>query len=96
MSSNHDLLSLVRMCQIISDKDKEMLERKAASCPEISVQRLLVDGGYVREAMVDSLELGKSLIEQGRIKETQFCVGMYDEMTTGVSLQDSLKLRGWL
>jgi len=84
------------MCQIIGDGDKALLQKKAASCPEISIQRLLVDGGYVREATVDSLELGQLLIAQGLIKETQFCVGMYDEMTTGITMKDSLKTRGWL
>jgi hypothetical protein len=92
----HDLLTLVRMCQIIGDRDKELLQKKAASCPEISIQRLLVEGGYMREATVDSLELGQLLIAQGLIKETQFCVGMYDEMTTGIRMKDSLKTRGWL
>jgi hypothetical protein len=84
------------MCQIIGEAEKEALQQQAQNCPWISMQRLLVDGGYIPEEMLNSLELGQSLIEKGLIKETQFCVGMFDEVTINMTMKDSLIVRGWL
>jgi hypothetical protein len=92
----YDLVSLIRMAQLIGDSEKQTLQLQALSCPEISVQRLLVDGGYVPEKMLDSLELGQELIEKGVIKEAQFCVGIFDELTMDLTMKDSLMVRGWL
>lgn len=48
------------------------------------------------QADAESLEQGVSLILDGTITFEQFSVGYYDQLTTGITLVESLTARGWL
>jgi hypothetical protein len=92
----YDLISLARLCQIIGDPECRELRILTQNSPEVSLHRHLVDSGRVPERYLPSLELAQALIEKGVIKEPQFCVAMFDEITSGIPMKNSLIVRGWL
>lgn len=90
------LVELLREAQIIGAAEVQALVNQMNVAPEIPVQELVLMAGYVTDAQLKSLQLAEFLLSQGTISMAQFAVAMYDELTQGVRMAESLQNRGWL
>ncbi|MBI4533522.1 MAG: hypothetical protein HY711_06205 [Candidatus Melainabacteria bacterium] len=90
------LVQLLKEAQFIGPSEVQALVAQMALAPEVSVERLALDSGYVSQQEMNSLKLAEMLLEQGKITLAQFQVAIYDERTSGTRMAESLQLRGWL
>ena len=90
------LVRLLKEAQIIGPAEVQALTAQMALAPEVPIERLVLDSGYVTQQEMYSLKLAETLLEQGKITMAQFQVAMYDERTSGIRMAESLQVRGWL
>jgi len=90
------LVNLLQAGQIIGAAEVQALINQMNAAPEIPVQELILNAGYVTDLELKSLQLAEYLLAQGKITMAQFAVAMYDERTQGVRMAESLQNRGWL
>ncbi|HEY9870718.1 MAG TPA: hypothetical protein V6D08_16245 [Candidatus Obscuribacterales bacterium] len=90
------LVRLLKEAQIIGPAEVQALTAQMALAPEVPIERLVLDSGYVTAQEMYSLKLAEMLLEQGKISMAQFQVAMYDERTSGIRMAESLQVRGWL
>jgi hypothetical protein len=90
------LIQLLEACQIIGPLEVQALSAQMALAPQIPIEQLILNAGYATRAEMNSLKLGESLVQQGRISISQLQVAMYDERTSGLKMAESLQVRGWL
>lgn len=90
------LVRLLKEAQIIGPAEVQALTAQMSLAPEVPIERLVLDSGYVSQQEMYSLNLAESLLEQGKISMAQFQVAMYDERTSGIRMAESLQVRGWL
>lgn len=90
------LVQLLKEAQFIGPAEIQALMAQMSLAPEIPVERLVLDSGYVAQAEMNSLKLAEMLLEQGKITMAQFQVAIYDERTSGIRMAESLQVRGWL
>jgi hypothetical protein len=90
------LIELLKYAQIIGPAEVQALTNQMNIAPEVPLQELILSAGYVTEASMKSLQLAEILLSQDKITMAQFAVAMYDELTQGVKMAESLQVRGWL
>ncbi len=90
------LVQLLKEAQFIGPAEIQALTAQMALAPEIPLERLVLDSGYVTQQEMNSLKLAEMLLEQGKITMAQFQVAIYDERTSGIRMAESLQVRGWL
>jgi hypothetical protein len=90
------LVQLLKEAQFIGPAEIQALTAQMALAPEIPIERLVLDSGYVTQQEMNSLKLAELLLEQGKITMAQFQVAIYDERTSGIRMAESLQVRGWL
>jgi hypothetical protein len=90
------LVQLLQEAQFIGPAETQALSAQMALAPEIPLERLVLDSGYVTQQEMNSLKLAELLLEQGKISMAQFQVAIYDERTSGIRMAESLQVRGWL
>lgn len=90
------IIELLQMTQIIGPEEVKAMEAQMALAPEVSVERLVLDSGYVSRQEMNSLKLAEMLLDEGKINIAQFQVAMYDERSSGIRMAESLQARGWL
>lgn len=90
------LVQLLKEAQFIGPAEIQALTAQMALAPEIPVDSLVLDSGYVTQQEMNSLKLAEMLLEQGKITMAQFQVAIYDERTSGIRMAESLQVRGWL
>jgi hypothetical protein len=90
------LIKLLRESRVIDDVEVQAVMAQRSRAPEIPLEALVLNSGYISQQEMYSLKLAESLIVQGKITMGQFQVAFYDERTTGVRMAESLQTRGWL
>lgn len=90
------LMQLLKEAQFIGPAEVQALTAQMALAPELPVERLVLDSGYVNTQEMNSLKLAETLLEKGQISMAQFQVAIYDERTSGIRMAESLQVRGWL
>lgn len=90
------IIELLQITQIIGPEEVKAMEAQMALAPEVSVERLVLDSGYVTRQEMNSLKLAEVLLDEGKINIAQFQVAMYDERSSGIRMAESLQARGWL
>ncbi len=90
------LVQLLKESQFIGPAEIQALLAQTALAPEIPLERLVLDSGYVTQQEMNSLKLAEMLLDQGKITMAQFQVAIYDERTSGIRMAESLQVRGWL
>lgn len=90
------LVQLLKEAQFIGLAEVQALSAQRALAPEVPIERLVLDSGYVTQQEMNSLKLAEMLLDQGKITMAQFQVAIYDERTSGVRMAESLQVRGWL
>ncbi|MBX9878376.1 MAG: hypothetical protein K2Y22_07945 [Candidatus Obscuribacterales bacterium] len=90
------IIELLQISQIIGTEEVRAMEAQMALAPEVSVERLVLDSGYVTRQEMNSLKLAEMLLDEGKINIAQFQVAMYDERASGIRMAESLQARGWL
>lgn len=90
------IIELLQITQIIGPEEVKAMEAQMALAPEVSVERLVLDSGYVTRQEMNSLKLAEMLLDEGKINIAQFQVAMYDERSSGIRMAESLQARGWL
>ncbi len=90
------LVQLLREAQFIGPAEVQALVAQMTLAPEVEIERLVLDSGYVTPQEMNSLKLAELLLEKGQINMAQFQVAIYDERTSGIRMAESLQVRGWL
>lgn len=90
------LVQLLKEAQFIGPAEVQALVAQMSLAPEVPVDRLVLDSGYVTPQEMNSLKLAETLLDQGKITMAQFQVAIYDERTSGIRMAESLQVRGWL
>lgn len=90
------LIQLLKEAQFIGAAEIQALTAQTTLAPEIPLERLVLDSGYVTQPEMNSLKLAEMLLDQGKISMAQFQVAIYDERTSGIRMAESLQVRGWL
>ena len=90
------IIQLLEAAQIIGPLEVEALKAQMEFAPNIPVEKLIMNAGYVNSHEMASVKLGESLLQQGRITMAQFQVAIYDERVSGLRMAESLQVRGWL
>jgi hypothetical protein len=90
------VIQLLEAAQIIGPLEVQALSAQMEFAPNVPVERLILNAGYVTQQELASIKLGESLLQQGRITLAQFQVAIYDERMSGLRMAESLQVRGWL
>ena len=90
------IIQLMEAAQFIGSLEVKALQAQMQLAPNIPVEKLILNAGYVQPQELASLKLGETLLAQGRITMAQFQVAIYDERTSGLRMAESLQVRGWL
>lgn len=90
------VIQLLEAAQIIGALEVQALTAQMEFAPNVPVERLILNAGYVNQTELASIKLGESLLQQGRITMAQFQVAIYDERSSGLRMAESLQVRGWL
>jgi len=90
------LVQLIKEAHFIGPAEVQALTAQMSLAPEVPVERLILDSGYVTPQEMNSLKLAETLLDQGKISMAQFQVAIYDERTSGIRMAESLQVRGWL
>lgn len=90
------IIQLMEAAQFIGALEVKALQAQMQLAPNIPVEKLILNAGYVQPQELASLKLGETLLAQGRITMAQFQVAIYDERTSGLRMAESLQVRGWL
>lgn len=90
------LIQLLEAAQFITPVEVQALTAQMAFAPNIPVEKLILNAGYVTAQEMASVKLGESLLQSGKINMAQFQVAIYDERTSGLRMAESLQVRGWL
>ncbi len=86
------LIQMLVSAGIIGQAEVAALAAQRSRAPEVPIERLILDSGYVVQAEMNSLKLAEDLILRGRITMAQFQVAMYDERNSGIRMAESLHL----
>lgn len=89
-------VQLLQAAQFITDVEVQAIMVQMDFAPNIPVEKLILNAGYVTQQEMASVKLGESLLQQGKISMAQFQVAIYDERTSGLRMAESLQVRGWL
>ncbi len=90
------IVEMLKQARFIGEAEEQALKAQMARAPEIPVERLILDSGYVSRQEMNSLKLAEMLLGQDKINMAQFQVAMYDERNSGIRFAESLQVRGWL
>ena len=90
------LIELMKASQLANPAEVQALINQMKLYPDIPLETLVLQAGYVTDLQMNSLKLAEYLLSQGKISMGQFSVAMYDECTTGIRMAESLQVRGWL
>lgn len=90
------IVEMLKQARFIGEAEEQALKAQMARAPEIPIERLILDSGYVSRQEMNSLKLAETLLLQEKINMAQFQVAMYDERNSGVRFAESLQVRGWL
>jgi hypothetical protein len=90
------LIQLLEAAQFITPVEVQALIAQMAFAPNIPVEKLILNAGYITAQEMASVKLGESLLQSGKINMAQFQVAIYDERTSGLRMAESLQVRGWL
>jgi hypothetical protein len=90
------LIQLLEAAQFITPVEVQALIAQMAFAPNIPVEKLILNAGYITPHEMASVKLGESLLQSGKINMAQFQVAIYDERTSGLRMAESLQVRGWL
>lgn len=90
------LIQLLEAAQFITPVEVQAILAQMAFAPNVPVEKLILNAGYVLDSELASVKLGESLLQSGKINMAQFQVAIYDERTSGLRMAESLQVRGWL
>ena len=62
----------------------------------VPLKELMAQRGVLLPEILESLSLGHTLVQDGKISVTQFSVAMFDQVCTSILMTESLRVRGWL
>jgi hypothetical protein len=90
------MIQLMEAAQFINQVEVQAILAQMEFAPNVPVEKLILNAGYVTLTEMASIKLGESLLEKGKITMAQFQVAIYDERTSGLRMAESLQVRGWL
>lgn len=90
------LIQLMEAAQFITAVEVQALLAQMEFAPNVPVEKLILNAGYVTPQEMASIKLGESLLNASKITMAQFQVAIYDERTSGLRMAESLQVRGWL
>jgi len=90
------LIQLMEAAQFITAVEVQALMAQMEFAPNVPVEKLILNAGYLTPYEMASVKLGESLLQAGKITIAQFQVAIYDERTSGLRMAESLQVRGWL
>lgn len=63
---------------------------------EMSLIDALKEYSAIPPQVLNTLNEGKALVEQGTVSASQFMVALYDYQCANIPIKESLRARGWL
>ena len=97
---NANIVNLVLQGRGQNDDDARK-ESVGRILEELREQKVTLEGYFQRNSLLsahecNSISRGKALMDRGVITWEQFAIAFLDELVTGVKMEESLTLRGWI